>query len=64
MSRLSMGRLIAVLIACLLTAQSDQLIAQDGNQPTNKAPLRQGDSVGVFYVTKVAGATNDGVKPG
>lgn len=64
MSRLSMGRLIAALIACVVTAQSGQLVAQDANKPTDKAPLRQGDSVGVFYVTKVAGATNDGVEPG
>lgn len=26
--------------------------------------LKQGDAVGVFYVTKVAGAVNDGVVPG
>jgi hypothetical protein len=66
MSRLSMGRLITVLITCVLLAQSDQLIAiaQTGDQPTDKAPLRQGDSVGVFYVTKIAGAANDGVEPG
>lgn len=28
------------------------------------ADLRRGESIGVFYVTKVAGAENDGVKPG
>jgi hypothetical protein len=66
MSRLSSGRLIAALMGCLLAAQLQQVtaVAQNGNQPTDKTPLQQGDSVGVFYVTKVAGATNDGVAPG
>ena len=30
----------------------------------DRSVLRQGDSVGVFYVTKVAGAEDDGVLPG
>jgi hypothetical protein len=30
----------------------------------NDECLKQGDSIGVFYVTKVAGAEDDGVEPG
>jgi hypothetical protein len=36
-------------------------VADDG---TNEDCLKQGDAIGAFYVTKVAGAEDDGVEPG
>ena len=48
---------------------TESAVAQDGTanpatQPIGNECLKTGDAVGVFYVTKVAGADDDGVKPG
>ncbi len=67
---MSSGRMIAVLIAfsLLSTIHESPVYSQAPNEPAKPAQkpsfLRQGDSVGVFYVTKVAGADGDGVRPG
>lgn len=67
MLTMSSGRMIAVLLA-LAAMQEKPVLSQAPNQLTKPAQtrssLRQGDSVGVFYVTKVAGADDDGVRPG
>ena len=64
------GRMIAAFLAlsalCLMLdstvfSQAPNQLAQAAQ---NRTSLRRGDSVGVFYVTKVAGADNDGVRPG
>lgn len=67
---MSSGRMIAVLLAFSVLAllHESPVFSQAPNQLTKPAQkrssLRQGDSVGVFYVTKVAGADDDGVRPG
>jgi len=48
-----------VLLTCLLFAGLSPQVAVAADNC-----LKQGDPVGVFYVTKVAGAENDGVAPG
>ncbi|MFK8112449.1 MAG: hypothetical protein AB8B91_09610 [Rubripirellula sp.] len=58
MSRLFLGNAFAFALICTFNASfglADS--AQDDG-------LKQGDSIGVFYVTKVAGADDDGVEPG
>ncbi len=55
MPRLSTGLILAVCLSLGLS-HSQSLAAEPC--------LKQGDSVGVFYVTKVAGAEDDGVFPG
>ncbi|MGI9471080.1 MAG: hypothetical protein ACR2NZ_06090 [Rubripirellula sp.] len=66
MSRLSCGCLVALLVCGLTVVNSD--IARSESDEISKSAqrdtLKQGDPVGVFYVTKVAGAEDDGVKPG
>ena len=71
MLSMSSGRMIAVLVAfsVLSALHGSPVYSQAPNQLTKPAQktsssLRQGDSVGVFYVTKVAGAEDDGVRPG
>lgn len=70
MLSLSPGRMIAVFLAfsVLSPLHESAVFGQAPSTPTEPArkstSLRQGDSVGVFYVTKVAGAENDGVRPG
>jgi hypothetical protein len=48
---------ITLAFACIMGGFAYADSAADGG-------LRQGDSIGVFYVTKVAGADDDGVEPG
>lgn len=69
MLSLSSGRIITAFCVALalLTLQGTSAFGQtrEANAPADKpSSLRQGDSVGVFYVTKVAGAEDDGVRPG
>ena len=70
MLSMSSGRMIAVLVAfsVLSALRGSPAYGQSPNEltkPVQKpSALRQGDSVGVFYVTKVAGAEDDGVQPG
>lgn len=70
MVSMSSGRMIAVLLAFAVFSSSHDAPAfsqapKQATAPTQKRSiLRQGDSVGVFYVTKVAGADDDGVRPG
>lgn len=67
---MSLGRMIAALLAfsVLSLLHESPVLSQVPSQNTkpaqNPTSLRQGDSVGVFYVTKVAGADHDGVRPG
>ena len=64
------GRMIAVLIgfSALSSMYDLTVFSQAPNELSKPAPehssLQQGDPVGVFYVTKVAGADDDGVRPG
>ena len=57
MSRLFLTHAFTLALVCgyVATAAADSG-TEDG--------LKQGDSIGVFYVTKVAGAEDDGVEPG
>jgi hypothetical protein len=70
MLSLSLGRMIAVLLMCVVLSplHKASVLGQTTSEATTQAKkhtsLRQGDSVGVFYVTKVAGAEHDGVQPG
>ena len=70
MLSLSLGRMIAVLIVFLVLSplRESPVCGQSPNEIAKQAAptssLRRGDSVGVFYVTKVAGAEDDGVRPG
>jgi hypothetical protein len=70
MLSLSPGRLIAVFLvfSVLSPLHEFSVFGQAPSTPTERVQksnsLRQGDSVGVFYVTKVAGAEDDGVQPG
>ena len=68
---MSSGRMIAVLVVVSVLSSAlpkSPVYSQTANgaaEPAQKSSfLRQGDSVGVFYVTKVAGAEDDGVLPG
>nr|WP_271895141.1 hypothetical protein [Rubripirellula sp.] len=66
MLSLSLGRMIAVLLMCVVLSplHKASVLGQATSQAQKHSSLRQGDSVGVFYVTKVAGAEHDGVLPG
>jgi hypothetical protein len=70
MLSLSLGRMIAVFLAfsVLSPLHESSVFGQASSSPPEPAQksssLREGDSVGVFYVTKVAGAADDGVRPG
>lgn len=55
MPRLSLGLIFAV---CLFSGMSSTRATAAGEC------LKRGDAVGVFYVTKIAGAEDDGVNPG
>ncbi|MGV3484204.1 MAG: hypothetical protein ACO1RT_07290, partial [Planctomycetaceae bacterium] len=54
MSRLFLGSVLSVALVCGVASAAD----------TAKESLKQGDSIGAFYVTKVAGAADDGVETG
>lgn len=57
MSRLIFCTPLVLALACCLTGITcGDACAEDS--------LKEGDSIGVFYVTKVAGAEDDGVEPG
>lgn len=65
MLSMSPGRMIAFLVAfSLLTWVLLKSPVYSQVTSGDRSVLRQGDSVGVFYVTKVAGAEDDGVLPG
>ncbi len=55
MTRLLVGATIALVMMCTFTLGDDR---------ATQACLQQGEAVGAFYVTKVAGAQDDGVDPG
>ncbi len=54
MSRLFLGSVLSAALVCGIATAAD----------TATESLKQGDSLGAFYVTKVAGATDDGVEAG
>ncbi len=54
MSRLFLGSVLSVALLCGAVSAAD----------TATECLKEGDSLGAFYVTKVAGATDDGVEAG
>lgn len=57
MARLPMSLLVVLTISC---GHGSGLFAETAF----KDRLKRGESIGVFYVTKVAGANDDGVEPG
>ena len=54
MSRLFLGSILSAALMCGVSLAAD----------TATKGLKQGDSLGAFYVTKVAGAPDDGVEDG
>ncbi len=54
MSRLFLGSALTLVMTCTFAAADSQ--SEDG--------LKEGEAIGAFYVTKVAGAEDDGVEPG
>ena len=54
MTRILIVSTIVSLMLCTVVIGSDSV----------EDPLQQGDAIGAFYVTKVAGAEEDGVEPG
>ena len=66
MSRFNCGCLVALLVGGLSAANLTPARGDTGqtNDSVRHGRLIQGDAVGVFYVTKVAGAEDDGVQPG
>jgi hypothetical protein len=54
MSRLFLGSILSAALVCGFANAAD----------TATECLKQGDPIGAFYVTKVAGAANDGVETG
>ena len=60
MSRLFLGNAFALALVCSYATTADTATADSAAEEC----LQQGDSIGVFYVTKVAGAEDDGVEPG
>jgi hypothetical protein len=58
MSRFNLLGTLALICLLVLTAASARA------DSANDECLKQGDPIGVFYVTKVAGAEDDGVEPG
>lgn len=59
MSRLFLGNTLTLALVCTYVAGGTAFADSSSNDG-----LKQGDSIGVFYVTKVAGAEDDGVEPG
>lgn len=57
MLRMLLGNAIAFALVCSAVGTVLADTSTDNS-------LKQGDSIGVFYVTKVAGAEDDGVEPG
>lgn len=57
MSRLLLSSACALALVCSFAATTTAVTAAEDC-------LKEGDSIGVFYVTKVAGAEDDGVEPG
>ena len=60
MSQMFMGNALFVALICSIAATDGTARAETSTADS----LKQGDSIGVFYVTKVAGAEDDGVEPG
>ena len=60
MSRLFLGSALTLALVCSFAATTDIVTAETAPAEC----LKKGDSIGVFYVTKVAGAVDDGVEPG
>ncbi len=54
MSRMFLGSVLSAILVCGIAVGAD----------TATECLKQGDSIGAFYVTKVAGAADDGVETG
>ncbi len=57
MSRMFLGNALTLALVCSTAVTA-------GADTSTEDALKQGDSIGVFYVTKVAGAEDDGVEPG
>lgn len=55
MLRWNLAMVLSVALVGSMTATTSPVLADS---------LKEGDSIGVFYVTKVAGAENDDVEPG
>ena len=66
MTRMSCGCLLAFIIASLSVTRLDMASGETDQvaDSAKKDCLKKGDAIGVFYVTKVAGAEDDGVEPG
>ncbi len=60
MSRMFMGHAMIAALVCSIAATDGTTRAETSIEDS----LKQGDSIGVFYVTKIAGAEDDGVEPG
>lgn len=60
MTRLFLGNAIVLALVCSCITTAGIATADTATDEC----LQQGDSIGVFYVTKVAGAEDDGVEPG
>lgn len=59
-----MSRLFLSCAAILAVIGTHAIAPTTRADSAKDAGLKQGDSVGIFYVTKVAGADDDGVEPG
>lgn len=59
-----MSRMLRSIVLLIGVAWSATSPSQTVTNTSSSEPLKQGESLGVFYVTKVAGAVDDGVEVG